>query len=63
MNAHLVAIPSLGTLTARGLAASDLEDLLVRKQRRQVMETEMEMRDIVDVDRKEINSTQPSAIK
>ena len=27
MDAHLVAVPSLGTLTARGLAGGDLEGL------------------------------------
>lgn len=27
MNAHLVAVPGLGTLTARGLAGGDLEGL------------------------------------
>ena len=27
MNAHLVHIPGLGTLTARGFASGDLEDL------------------------------------
>jgi len=33
VDAHLEAVPGLGTLTARGLAGDDLEDLYTSKSR------------------------------